>query len=141
MYLLDTNVIAEMRKVTSGKADMRFAKWAKSVDANRLYVSTITLMELELGVSLKERKDKKQGAALRLWLDKQVLPEFAQRTIVFDTAVAIHCARLHVPDKRSERDAMIAASAIVHGMAVVTRNTADFKATGVRLLNPWQAQK
>ena len=75
---------------------------------------------------------------LRAWLELQVLPEFAARTLPVDAALAQRCARLHVPDKRGERDALIAATALVHGMTLVTRNLADFKPTGVTLLNPWE---
>lgn len=140
MYLLDTNVVSELRKVRLGKADAHVAAWADSVDAADLFVSAITVMELELGVLAIERKDATQGALLRTWLDQQVLPEFVARTLPIDTAVAQRCARLHVPDKRGERDALIAATALVHGMTVVTRNVADFEPTGVTLINPWLRQ-
>ena len=139
MFVLDTNVVSELRKVRFGKADANVAAWAQGVDAAALFVSAITILELELGVLLIERKDAVQGAMLRAWLDLQVLPEFAGRTLPVDSAVAQRCARLHVPDKRGERDALIAATALVHGMTLVTRNIADFKATGVTLLNPWDA--
>lgn len=137
MYVLDTNVVSELRKVRLGKVDANVAAWTESVDAADLFVSAITIMELELGVLSLERKDAAQGAMLRSWLEQHVLPEFAGRTLPIDTAVAQRCARLHVPDKRGERDALIAATAIVHGMAVVTRNVADFKPTGVAVVNPW----
>ena len=137
MYVLDTNVLSELRKVQLGTADANVATWAESVDAAALFVSVISVMELELGVLAIERRDATQGAMLRAWLDLQVLPEFAERTLPIDTAVAQRCARLHVPDKRGERDALIAATALVHGMAVVTRNVADFKPTGVVTVNPW----
>jgi hypothetical protein len=94
---------------------------------------------LELGILLIERKDAHQGALLRSWLEQHVLPEFSGRTLPIDTAVAQRCARLHVPDKRGERDALIAATALVHGMTVVTRNVADFLPTGVSLVNPWES--
>ncbi len=138
MLVLDTNVVSELRKVRLGKADANVAAWAQSVDAADLFISAITVMELELGVLSLERKDAAQGAVLRLWLEQQVLPEFSGRTLAVDSAVAQRCARLHVPDKRGERDALIAATALVHGMAVVTRNTADFQPTGVALINPWE---
>jgi predicted nucleic acid-binding protein len=138
MFALDTNVVSELRKVRLGKADANVATWAQGVDAANLFVSAITILELELGVLLMERKDAAQGALLRAWLELQVLPEFAARTLPVDAAVAQRCARLHVPDKRGERDALIAATALVHGMTLVTRNVADFKPTGVALLNPWE---
>jgi len=130
--------VAELRKVRLGKADANVATWAQGVDAANLFVSAITILELELGVLLIERKDAAQGALLRAWLELQVLPEFAARTLPVDAAVAQRCARLHVPDKRGQRDALIAATALVHGMTLVTRNVADFTPTGVALLNPWE---
>lgn len=141
MFVLDTNVVSELRKVRLGKADANVAAWAQSVDAADLFVSAITIMELELGVLSVERRDATQGAMLRAWLEQHVLPEFSGRMLPIDTAVAQRCARLHVPDKRGERDALIAATALVHGMTVVTRNVADFQPTGVTLVNPWEAQQ
>lgn len=138
MFVLDTNVVSELRKVRPGKADVNVTAWSDTVDASDLFVSAITIMELELGVLSVERKDATQGAVLRSWLEQQVLPEFAGRTLPVDTAVAQRCARLHVPNRRGERDALIAATALVHGMTVVTRNVADFKPTGVSLFNPWE---
>lgn len=141
LYVLDTNVVSELRKARIGKADANVAAWAESVDAADLFVSVITLMELELGVLSIERRDASQGAVLRAWLEQQVLPEFCERTLPVDTAVALRCAKLHVPDKRGERDALIAATALAHGMALVTRNVTDFQATGVAILNPWEAMQ
>ena len=137
MFVLDTNVVSELRRVRSGKADARVAKWAERVDAADLFLSAMTILELELGVLQVERRDASQGALLRSWLDKQVLPEFSGRILPVDTAVAQCCARLHVPDPRSERDALIAATALTHGMTIVTRNVADMAPTGVPMLNPW----
>jgi predicted nucleic acid-binding protein len=137
MFVLDTNVVSELRKVRLGKADPNVVAWTESVDAADLFLSAITIMELELGVLSIERKDATQGALLRTWLEQHVLPEFSGRTLPVDTAVAQRCARLHVPDKRGERDALIAATALVHGMTVVTRNVADFMNTGVAIVNPW----
>ena len=141
MYVLDTNVVSELRKVRAGKADPNVATWTESVDATELFVSAITIMELELGVLSIECKDATQGTVLRSWLEQQVLPEFSGRTLPVDAAVAQRCARLHVPDKRGERDTLIAATALVHGMTVVTRNVADFEPTGVTILNPWEAMQ
>ena len=141
MFVLDTNVVSELRKVRLGKADTNVTAWTESVDAAELFVSAITIVELELGVRSIERKDASQGALLRSWLEQRVLPEFSRRTLPVDTAVAQRCARLHVPDKRGERDALIAATALVHGMTVVTRNVADFKSTGVPLINPWEVSQ
>lgn len=137
MFVLDTNVVSELRKAKAGKADKIVAAWARSVPSGSLFLSVITILELETGALLVERRDPAQGAILRAWLDSQVLPAFAGRVLVVDTAVAKRCARLHVPDPRAERDALIAATALVHGMTVVTRNVADFESTGVQILNPW----
>lgn len=137
MFLLDTNVVSELRKARSGKAHPSVTAWATKVPAGSLYLSAITLLELEMGVLKVERRDAAQGKIIRTWLDGRVLPAFAGRVLAFDAAAALQCARLHVPDKLSGRDAMIAATALVHGMTVVTRNVADFEASGVPLLNPW----
>ena len=137
MYLLDTNVVSELRKAKSGKADAGVIAWAAELPASELFLSAISVLELEMGVLLVERRDAAQGVVLRSWLDKHVLPAFAERILPVDTAVARRCARLHVPDPRAERDALIAATALVRDLTVVTRNVGDFEATGVRLLNPW----
>ena len=137
MLILDTNVVSELRKIRSGKADENVAKWADSVVTIDLYLSVITVQELEIGVLLSERRDPTQGAMLRAWLNNHVLPAFTGRIISIDTAVAQCSARLHVPDPRPVRDTLIAATALVHGMAVVTRNVIDFEPTGVRIINPW----
>ncbi len=141
MFLLDTNVISELRKAGDGKADANVVAWLSSVDATTFYLSAITLMEIELGILRIERRDPAQGARLRAWMDQRILPEFADRTLQVDTAVALRCAPLHVPDPRPERDAFIAATALAHGMTVVTRNVADFAPTGVPFLNPWDASQ
>ena len=140
MFLLDTNVVSELRKAGDGKADANVTAWLSGVDAGTLYLSAMTLMELELGILRIERRDAAQGARLRAWMTHHVLPEFLDRTLPVDAVVALRCASLHVPDPRAERDALIAATALVHGMTVVTRNVADFEATGVPLLNPWDAR-
>ena len=139
MYVLDTNVVAELRKAKAGRADKNVTAWAEDVAPSSLFLSTITVLELELGVLLQERRDQVQGAVLRTWMDGHVLPAFAGRILAIDTAVARRCAQLHVPNPKSERDAFIAATALVHGMTVVTRNVADFLATGVVTLNPWDS--
>jgi toxin FitB len=137
MFLLDTNVVSELRKAKSGKANAGVTGWARGVPAGSLFLSAITVLELETGVLLLERRDPQQGSLVRSWLDSHVMPAFAGRILSVDTAVALQCARLHVPDRCSERDALIAATALVHGMTVVTRNVGDFERTDVSLLNPW----
>lgn len=137
MFLLDTNVISELRKAGSAKADGNVVAWARTVAAGSLFISAMTVLELELGVLQLERRDATQGAILRDWLQKHVIPAFGDRVLPIDTAVAQRCAHLHVPDPRAEREALIAATALVHGMTVVTRNVEDFAPTGVALINPW----
>jgi toxin FitB len=137
MYLLDTNVVSELRRIRLGRADIHVAKWADSVETSMLFLSAITVLEIELGVFQMERRDAVQGAMLRAWLESQVLPAFDGRILPVDIAVARRCAKLHSPDPRAERDALIAATALVHRLTVVTRNTVDFQPTGAALLNPW----
>lgn len=137
MFLLDTNVISELRKVRAEKADHNVAGWARSVPAASLFLSVIVIQELEIGTLLAERRNPPQGAILRAWLEDHVLPAFAERVLPVDTAVARRSAALHVPDPRPIRDGLIAATALVHGMTVVTRNVVDFTPTGVPILNPW----
>jgi predicted nucleic acid-binding protein len=138
MYLLDTNVISELRKAASGKADRKVIAWAASVSTTSLFLSVVSILELELGVLLIERKDPTQGAVLRAWLDKRVLPAFDNRILPVDTAVAQRCARLHIPDPRADRDALIAATALEYNLAVVTRNAADFRNTNLQVIDPWE---
>ena len=138
MFLLDTNVVSELRKIRLGRADKNVAQWADSVDAVDLYLSAITVQELEMGVLLVERRDPPQGAIFRSWFESHVLPAFAGRILPVDTAVAQRCAALHVPDPRPAMDSLIAATAIVHGMTLVTRNVADFQSSGVIIINPWE---
>ena len=137
MFLLDTNVVSELRKVKTGKADRSVAAWSDSADAGELYLSAVTIEELEIGVLGIERRDRVQGELFRRWMDEQVLPTFADRILPIDTTVARRSARLHVPDPRPIRDGFIAATALAHGLILVTRNVGDFEPMGVRLLNPW----
>ena len=139
MFLLDTNVISELRKADDGRADAGVVKWASQIPRDSLFTSAIVLMEIEIGIRLKERKDTAQGFILRQWMDEHVVPFFDQRTVPIDTAVAMQCAELHVPDKRPERDALIAATAFVHGMALVTRNEKDFEGLDIKIINPWSS--
>jgi predicted nucleic acid-binding protein len=140
MFLLDTNVISELRKTSIGKADRQVEAWANSVLAESMFLSSVCILEMELGTLLLERRDARQGAVLRAWLEGFVLPSFAGRILVVDTLVALKGAALQVPNPRSYRDALIAATALVHGMTVVTRNVKDFAPTGVAILDPWQPQ-
>jgi predicted nucleic acid-binding protein len=137
MFLLDTNVISELRKVRAGKADRNVSAWVRTVPAGSLFLSVIVIQELEIGTLLAERRDPAKGAILRAWLDDHVLPTFSERILSVDTVVARRSAALHIPDPLPIRDGLIAATALTHGMTVVTRNLADFEPTGVPLLNPW----
>ena len=137
MLLLDTNVVSELRKISLGNADRQVTQWADTLNSTNLFVSSITIHELEIGVLRAERRDPRKGAVLRLWLESVVLPVFDGRGISVDIAIARRAAKLHSPDPQPINDAFIAATALVHGMTIVTRNTADFKASGVPLLNPW----
>jgi toxin FitB len=138
MFLLDTNVISELRR--PDKADRNVVAWASTIPAASFFLSAISILEIELGALLIARKDAAQGAVLRAWIDDQILPRFEGRILAVDTAVAQRCARLQVPDPRAERDALIAAPAMVHGLTVVTRNVADFERVGITLLNPCESQ-
>lgn len=137
MYLLDTNIVSEFRKLKSGRLDKKVIQWANSISGSHFFISVITVLELETGVLLMERKNPKQGAVLRTWLDDHVMTAFEDRILFVDTPIVLRCAKLHIPDPCSERDAMIAATAFVHGMTLVTRNVSDFQAMGVDLFNPW----
>ncbi|MBA2652840.1 MAG: type II toxin-antitoxin system VapC family toxin [Tatlockia sp.] len=136
MYILDTNVVSELRK--GNRAVPQVTSWAKSISTSSLFISVITILELETGILLKERTDPPQGAILRSWLNTHVLPSFSERILDVDLAIVQRCARLHIPDRKSDRDALIAATALVHGMRVVTRNVQDFEQTGTELFNPWE---
>ncbi len=137
MFVLDTNVISELRQ-GKPQPSIQVRNWAANQPSSKLYLSAITILELEIGIRALERRTPPQGSALRAWL-AGVRLAFAGRVLAFTETTAPVCAALHVPDRRSDRDAMIAASALEHGFAVVTRNVADYADTGVKLVNPWLA--
>ena len=139
MYLLDTNVISELRKPRSRSTDQNVIRWASGIAAGSLYISVVTILEIELGMLQIARRNPFQADLLRAWIEDQILFEFSGRILQVDVQIARRTAALHVPDRRPERDAIIAATALVHRMTVVTRNTADFAPTGVPVLNPWEA--
>jgi predicted nucleic acid-binding protein len=136
-YLLDTNVVSELRKIGDSKADANVVAWVDREDAASFFLSAITILELERGILGVQRRDARQGARLRTWLDNHVRPEFAGRIIAIDDIVATRCAHLHIPDRRNEVDALIAATALIHGLTVVTRNVKDFEGTGAIIVDPW----
>lgn len=138
-YLLDTNVISELRK-SKQRVAPQVRSWAAQQITHELSVSVITVMEIEIGVALLERRDDAQGAVLRQWLENELLAAFDDRILPIDLDVVRRAATLHVPDPRPERDALIAATALTHGLTVVTRNTADFEPLGVPVLNPWDEE-
>lgn len=135
MFLLDTNVLSELRNAR--KADGNVLSWARGMSAEHLFISAITIFEIERGTLRLARKDERQALSLRHWLNERVLPQFDGKILPIDTRIALRCALLHVPDPRPERDSFIAATALVHGLTVVTRNTSDFARSGVAILNPW----
>jgi toxin FitB len=138
MYLLDTNIISESRKLGTDRIDPHAARWFAEIDAETSFISAMTVFELERGVAQMERLDAKQGAALRHWLDDQILTVYEHRTLPLSREVALICAGLHIPNPKSERDAWIAATAIHAGLTLVTHNVGDFASSDVRLINPFQ---
>jgi predicted nucleic acid-binding protein len=135
MYLLDTNVVSELRKAS--KADQRVVAWAGQIDILCMHISVVSILEIRLGILSLQRKDKERADVLDNWLSRQVIPGFSGRILPVDLPVALRCAELHVPDPRSDRDALMAATALVHALTVVTRNIKDFRPTGVMTFNPW----
>ncbi len=138
-YLLDTNVVSELRKVGDGKADVNVTQWIRARVSSDMFLSAISILEIERGILSLHRRDPAQGSRLREWMDSRVRPEFIDRILPVDDAVATRYAHLHIPDRRNEADALIAATALIHGLSVVTRNVQDFEGTGVILIDPWRA--
>lgn len=136
-FLLDTNVISELRK-SDLQANPLVREWVRAQQRLQLFLSVITMLELKIGVARVERRDPDQGRRLRSWLADRVLTAFADRIIPVDLTVALRAAAMHVPDARPDRDAIIAATAKVHGLVVVTRNVRDSVGTGVDIIDPWQ---
>jgi predicted nucleic acid-binding protein len=136
-FLLDTNVISELRK-SEQRVERAVRNWAEAQHLDALYITVITVMELEIGVARAERRDARQGWVLRQWLEERVIEAFGHRILPVDLPVARRAATFHVPDPCSERDVLIGATALVHDLVVVTRNESDFDRFGVRMINPWR---
>lgn len=132
-YLLDTHVLSDARK----QAHPPLNVWLAAQPRTDLAISVIALLELERGVLRLERRDETAGAHLRAWLTSDIPTAFAGAILPIDERVARHTARLHVPDPMLEMDALVAATALEHGLTLVTRNTKDFQHVGIDLLNPW----
>lgn len=139
MYLVDTNVISEVRKRDrADKGVMAFFRKAAKEDVD-LYLSVVTVGELRRGVEIiRHRGDKPQAARLENWLDG-VLREFGRHILVVDDEIGQLWGRLRVPHPEHALDKLIAATALIHDLTVVTRNVDDFTGTGARVLNPFKA--
>jgi predicted nucleic acid-binding protein len=135
MFILDTNVLSGIRRPE--RENDAFRAWAENSRGNDSFLSAVSILEVEIGAARMSRRDPAQALVFRRWIDNQVLPQFGSKILPIDTDVARRCAPLHVPDPRPERDAFIAATALVHGLTVVTRNVRDFEPMGVPTLNPW----
>ena len=136
MFLLDTNVISELRAGKKNQSASVLA-WAKSTPVTQCFLSAVTILELENGVQRLEANKVPHGGAIRTWLNA-ISKLYQGRILPFDERAAKICASLHIPNKRPDRDAMIASIARIHGFMVVTRNSADFVGTGVELINPFE---
>lgn len=139
MFVLDTNIISETYKLTRNRANPHFTTWINQQKIEQLYTTSITMMEIDMGIlRLEHRNDVKQAMLLRQWFEKKVLPVFDGRILDFDTPSALICSHFHVPNPRTERDAMIGAIAKSRGFLMVTDNVKDFKPLGIELLNPFE---
>jgi predicted nucleic acid-binding protein len=139
MYLLDTNVVSELR--VTARANANVVRWTRNQPPERFFLSVATVLELQYGALLLERRDRLSGKVFTDWINNRVLPDFGGRILPITIDIALTCAKLHVPDRRGDRDAWIAATALVHGLTVVTRNTRDFSGTGASVFNPWEATR
>ena len=138
MYLLDTNIVSELRKLETGKIHPQVYRWIKSNGFTHTYISAVTLAEIQTGILSLARKDQAQAASLDNWFTNRLLPAYRTRTLSVDTEVALICAQLHIPTKRPINDAYIAATAIAHNLTLVTRNVRDFQGLPLMLENPFE---
>ena len=134
MYLLDTEIVSELRKAKAGRTDPGLAGWAAGVARQSMFISALTLLELETGAARVERGDKAAGQALKAWIEGQVVTAFDGRILPVDAAVVRRRGQLGYADSR---DGLIAATALEHGLTLVTRNPGAFKIGRMRLFNPW----
>jgi predicted nucleic acid-binding protein len=135
LFLLDTNVVSELRK--AARCDARVAAWQAAQNPQACFLSAITLLEIRLGIELARKRDRKQAEVWEAWLEQRVKPGFAGRILPVDHKVAEMCGRMHAERPGSFRDGLILATAVVHEVTVVTRNVKDFSGSGVRVINPW----
>jgi len=138
MYLLDTNIISELKKLDSGKIHPQVQRWAYSINLMQTKISVVSITEIRTGILSLARKDQAQAASLDNWFTNRLLPAYRTRTLSVDTEVALICAQLHTPTKRPINDAYIAATAIAHNLTPVTRNVRDFQGLPLMLENPFE---
>ena len=139
MFLIDTNVLSEFRLLHDYRADRNVADWASRHDPDSFFLSAITVMEAEIGIRRMEWRDPRQGRVLRDWMNGVILPRYGYRILPIDDRIGKLAAAFHVPNPAPFADSLIAATAIIHGMTIVTRNIRDFSFPGVSVLNPWDA--
>lgn len=138
MYILDTNVLSEFRRLTLGRGNKAVGQWAGTVSPASMYLSSITIFEVDLGIQSLALRDAAGAANIRQWLNSYVLKEFANRILPFDVNEARVCAGFSAGRTRPFRDMLIAATASHAGFSLVTRNTKDFEGLPVPLLNPFE---
>ena len=138
MYLLDTNIMSELKKLDSGKIHPQVQRWAYSINLMQTKISVVSITEIRTGILSLTRKDQAQAASLDNWFTNRLLPAYRTRTLSVDTEVALICAQLHIPAKRPINDAYIAATAIAHNLTLVTRNVRDFQGLPLMLENPFE---
>ena len=138
MYLLNTNIISELKKLDSGKIHPQVQRWAYSINLMQTKISVVSIIEIRTGILSLARKDQAQAASLDNWFTNRLLPAYRTRTLSVDTEVALICAQLHIPAKRPINDTYIAATAIAHNLTPVTRNVRDFQGLPLILENPFE---
>lgn len=139
MYLFDTNIVSELRKMANGKIDPNVRAWLAQISPSETWISVVTVSEIQTGILNLARKDPSQSLILKQWFEHQVLPHYATRILPIDTKIALLAAELHIPNKRDINDAYIAATAQIHDLTLVTRNVKDFQNIDLKLFNPFQA--